>query len=90
EAILAEHGKVSFLTMIEDELILALPQVPRNPDLPELEAESDKYSLADSASVEEPGQQRSQQPRQQPFAGLAEQLKAFASSGNKSRTGGKK
>lgn len=90
EAILAEHGKVSFLTMIEDELILALPQVPRNPDLPELEAEPDKYSLADSASVEEPGHQRSQQPRQQPFAGLAEQLKAFAGSGNKSGTAGKK
>lgn len=86
EGILAEHGKVSFLTMVEDELILALPQVPRNPDLPELEAESDNYILADETSVQEAGQQ----PRQQPFAGLADQLKAFADSGKKSSTAGKK
>jgi uncharacterized protein len=90
EAILAEHGKVSFLTMIEDELILALPQVPRNPDLPELEAESGKDPLADTVSVVESEQQLSQQPRQQPFAGLADQLKAFTGSGKKPGTAGKK
>lgn len=86
EGILSEHGKVSFLAMVEDELILALPQVPRNPELPELEAESDKYSLADESSAKGPGQQ----PRQQPFADLADQLKAFVDSGKKSTTAGKK
>ena len=79
EGILAEHGKVSFLAMIEDELLLALPQVPRNPDLRELGAESDGYTLVDDSSAQATGQQL----RQQPFAGLADQLKAFASSDKK-------
>lgn len=85
EATLAEHGKISFLTMVEDELLLALPQVPRNPDfsgdLPALDVEPDEYGLA----KEPPGHE----PRQHPFAGLAKQLKEFSSS--KSPTGaGKK
>jgi uncharacterized protein len=86
EAILAEHGKVSFLAMIEDELILALPQVPRNPDLPETAAESENYTVVDDSSATKAGQE----PRQHPFAGLADQLKAFAGSDKKSVIAGKK
>src|SRR5688572_23246670 len=41
EAILAQHGKVAIHTMREDDLILALPQIRRNLDLPQLEAEMD-------------------------------------------------
>ncbi len=86
EAILAEHGKVSFLAMIEDELILALPQVPRNPELPELDEKSNDYTVAsENLAVEQ-----EQLPRQQPFAGLADQLKALAGSRNGSGAAGKK
>ncbi|MDZ4730505.1 MAG: YceD family protein [Xanthomonadales bacterium] len=89
EAILTEHGRISFLAMVEDELLLALPQVPRSPnlsaDLSALETESGEYGLADELA----GPKMGQEPRQHPFAGLADQLKEFAS--NKSPTGaGKK
>ena len=77
EATLAEHGRISFLTMVEDELLLALPQVPRNPDLPAGEELAEAGPIAESSG---------QQPRQQPFAGLADQLKAF-SSNSKNTTG---
>lgn len=86
EAVLAEHGKVSFQAMVEDELILALPQVPRNPDLPELDTQAGNYTLTGDSTVAE----NEQQPRQQPFAGLADQLKALAGSRKDSGTAGKK
>ncbi len=90
EAILAEHGKVAFLDMVEDELLLALPQVPRNPDLPEPGAEPDEHGVV-SALPGQPGlQQARQQPRQQPFAGLADQLKEFSSRGKNQSGAGKK
>lgn len=86
EATLAEHGKVAFLVMVEDELLLALPQVPRNPDLPETGAEPDELGVV-SAALAQPAKQ---QTRQQPFAGLAEQLKEFASKGGNRSVTGKK
>jgi len=82
EAILAEHGRISFLVMVEDELLLALPQVPRNPELPPLDAEP--------GDAEPVGMSPGQQPRQQPFAGLADQLKAFASNSKNTTGTGKK
>lgn len=75
EGILADHGKIAFLTMVEDELLLALPQVPRNPELPALEVESGDITLATELA--------GQENRQQPFAGLADQLKEFAKAGKK-------
>ncbi len=86
EAILAEHGKVSFLAMVEDELILALPQVPRNPDLPELDEKTNEYTVASESLAAE----QERLPRQQPFAGLADQLKALAGGRNDSGAAGKK
>jgi len=75
EGILAEHGKIAFLTMVEDELLLALPQVPRNPEIPALDVESEE--TADATKL------FGQENRQQPFAGLADQLKEFAKTGKK-------
>jgi uncharacterized protein len=77
EAILAEHGKVTFLAMVEDELLLALPQVPRRPDLPEPGIEPDENGLMSSSAK----LAADQEVRQQPFAGLADQLKEFSSKG---------
>ncbi len=82
EAILAEHGRISFLMMVEDELLLALPQVPRNPDLPPMDTEPGETEPVVLSS--------GQQPRQQPFAGLADQLKALASNSKKTSGTGKK
>jgi uncharacterized protein len=89
EATLSEHGRISFLVMVEDELLLALPQVPRSPDLsadlPALGTESGEHGLKDGMTGQVPGQQL----RQHPFAGLADQLKEFASS-NSPKGAGKK
>ncbi len=82
EAVLTEHGRVSFLVMVEDELLLALPQVPRNPELPPVEAESSEPWPAGSSSGQQPGQQA--------FAGLADQWKAFASASKNTTGTGKK
>jgi len=82
EAILTEHGKVSFLVMVEDELLLALPQVPRNPELPPMEAESGELGAQ--------GSPLGQQPKRQPFAGLGDQWQAFASTSKNGSGAGKK
>jgi uncharacterized protein len=98
EATLAEHGKVAFLVMVEDELLLGLPQVPRNPELPELAVELDEKGVVTATpelqtgklSGQQAAQQAVQPLRQQPFAGLADQLKEFSSKGKKQSGTGKK
>ena len=65
EPVLAQQGKLALLELVEDELLLGLPQVPRNPEL-------DDITLS-SGSPEIPAQAESQ--FRQPFANLAEQLK---------------
>lgn len=67
EPVLAEHGRLALANLVEDELLLGLPQVPRNP-----ETEPVELSLAEppSAAVTE-----SPAAGRKPFAGLAEQLK---------------
>lgn len=90
EAILADHGRISFLVMVEDELLLALPQVPRNPDLPPMDAEPGEAEPVGLSPLQQPGQLPGSQIRQQPFAGLADQLKAFASNSKKTTGAGKK
>lgn len=89
EGTLAEHGKVSFLELVEDELLLALPQVPRNPDLPELVEEPNEYGLVAELPESMVGRAAGQQPRQHPFAGLADQLKEFAGTKHKPGAGKK-
>jgi len=66
EPVLVQHGRLALLDLVEDELLLALPQVPRNPHL-------DAAQFQVSASEKETFTEEKERVRQ-PFAGLAEQL----------------
>lgn len=70
EPVLVEPGRLAMLDLVEDELLLGLPQVPRNPKFNAIElpaSDSDSPHLA-----------ASEIPVRQPFAGLAERLKKHA------------
>jgi uncharacterized protein len=41
EAVLIESGRLEFLSLVQDELILAVPQVPRKPGLEEVQYSTD-------------------------------------------------
>lgn len=60
EPVLVEEGRLALAGLIEDELLLGLPQVPRRPDLETVEWRS---SGAPELAAAEP-------PTQRPFAGL--------------------
>ncbi len=62
DPVLADHGRLAPVTLVEDELILALPQVPRNPDI-----DAVSYSTGDDAAEAQP-------ERPNPCAGLREKL----------------
>jgi len=66
EPVLVQHGRLALLDLVEDELILAMPQVPRNPHL-----DASHYLVSNS---EEQVARARQETFRQPFAGLAEQL----------------
>jgi uncharacterized protein len=66
EPVLVQHGRLALLDLVEDELLLALPQVPRNPAL---DAAQFQVSTSAERSVTAEGERL-----RQPFAGLAEQL----------------
>lgn len=67
EPVLVELGRLAMLDLVEDELLLGLPQVPRNPD-----CDAIGFPARDDVS---PELATSETPVRQPFAGLAEQLK---------------
>lgn len=67
EPVLVEHRRLAMLDLVEDELILGLPQVPRKPDL------DDDSSLGDQCETSEDLTRNKNM--KQPFAGLAEQMK---------------
>jgi uncharacterized protein len=66
EASMTSNGRLSFETLVEDELLLGLPQVPRNPEVAEVKYEtgSPVVSSEDEARDEPAG----------PFAALAQLL----------------
>ena len=73
EPVLVEDGRLALLELVEDELLLAVPQVPRNPAL-----EAVMISTADAS---DPGGLEAGAPggddaeaRRRPFADLAELL----------------
>jgi uncharacterized protein len=66
EPIVHETGKLALLELVEDELLLALPQIPRNPAVDDIELSTDGEVRPLSDDKEE--------PRQRPFAGLAGML----------------
>lgn len=70
EPVLVETGRLALVDLVEDELLLGVPMVPRNPAVAELELATDAGVTSASEYKEE--------PLQQPFAGLAELLKGKA------------
>ena len=73
EPVLAEHGRLALLDLVEDELLLAVPQVPRNPDIAEVQLSTD----AAPAETNDGGERL-----QRPFEGLAELLRKRAGTEN--------
>lgn len=71
EPVLVEHGKLALQDLVEDELLLGMPQVPRNPAVGEV-----RVSTADWPVTEHPEQQ--EPAARKPFAGLAERLQKQA------------
>jgi len=73
EPVLVEEGRMALLDIVEEELLLAVPQVPKNPDIGEIELSTDGEVRYPSGSVEEsPDKEKSHRP----FAGLAGLMKA--------------
>lgn len=64
EPVLVEHGRLALLELVEDELLLAVPQVPRNPAVAEVVLSTD--------GRQEPPKRPGEEPRQRPFSDLAE------------------
>ena len=77
EPVLVKNHRLALLNLVEDELLLGLPQVPRNPQVAAIGPDLDK-----AVTGKDGGQQH---PLRQPFAGLAEQLQAHARQKNRDR-----
>jgi uncharacterized protein len=67
EAVLVQDGRLTLLQLVEDELLLGVPQVPRNPEAATFEFSTDGQWPAQS--------QDKDGPLQRPFAGLAGMMK---------------
>jgi len=70
EPVLVEHGQLAMLDLVEDELLLGVPQIPRAPGVPERDISTDR----DSERVVE----EADEPTRRPFEGLAGLLKKRA------------
>jgi len=70
EPVIVQHGRLAMLDLVEDELLLGMPQVPRKPELDESHLPAGDCPGGKLAE--------SEPPMRQPFAGLAEQLKKHA------------
>jgi uncharacterized protein len=70
DPVLVENHRLSLLELVEDELLLGIPQIPRNPAVKEVEMSTDGDVRTPSAKGDE--------PLQRPFAGLADLMKAKA------------
>ncbi len=68
EPVLAEQGRMALQDIVEEELLLAVPQVPRNPEVAAIELSTDGEVRASSATEKEQSHR--------PFAGLAGLMKA--------------
>jgi len=63
EPVLVEHGRLALLDLVEDELLLGVPQVPRDPGVKAVDLSTDGGHGAGAAQEAE--------PLQRPFEGLA-------------------
>lgn len=69
DPVLVEDGRLALLDVVEDELLLAVPQVPRNPQIAAVEL---------STGGDEAPAREEQERTHRPFAGLAGLLKDTA------------
>ena len=67
EPVLVEQGRMALLDVVEDELLLAVPEVPRDPRVREVRVSTDGTAI-------EPADERAE-PTRRPFEGLAGLLK---------------
>lgn len=74
EPVLVEERRLALVDLVEEELLLAVPQVPRNPDT---ENGITGYELSADVSVEQSSAQEKEQTHR-PFEGLAGLLKQSA------------
>ena len=72
EPVLAEHGRLALLDLVEDELLLAVPQVPRNPELRAVRHSTDAGAQIVDEGRDDSGEKAEQTHR--PFENLAELL----------------
>ena len=72
EPVLAEHGRLALLDLVEDELLLAVPQVPRNPELQAVRHSTDAGALTVNEGEDDRGDAAERTHR--PFEDLAELL----------------
>ena len=70
DPVLVEHRRLALQDIVEDELLLAIPQVPRNPEIEAIELSTDEEVSISSETVKEQSHR--------PFAGLAGLMKADA------------
>ena len=63
DPVLTENGRLALATLVEDELILALPPAPRNPDI-----EAVRFSTGDDPDQADKGPRQEGKPN--PFAAL--------------------
>jgi len=70
DPVLVEHRRMALQDIVEEELLLAIPQVPRNPDIEAIELSTDGAVRVSSETEKEPSHK--------PFAGLAGLFKAEA------------
>jgi uncharacterized protein len=68
DPVLVEHRRLAIQDIVEEELLLAIPQVPRNPEVGEIELSTD-------GKVRVPSEAEKEQTHR-PFAGLAGLMKA--------------
>jgi uncharacterized protein len=66
EPVLAENGRLALRDLVEDELLLAVPQVPRNPELQAVRRSTDEAAVS--------GGEAGQEPTHRPFEDLADLL----------------
>jgi uncharacterized protein len=72
EPVLVESGRLALLDVVEDELLIGVPQIPRNPDLDAVEMSTDGEPVSPVVEKEE--------KTHRPFEGLAGLMKDSAGS----------
>lgn len=82
EPVLAEQGRLALQVLVEDELLLAVPQVPRNPETAAVRQSTDRIGEwggtrgGEAAAGNGRGSGAEAEPTHKPFEGLAELMKS--------------